>query len=90
MVVHYVRHACFIRGILGRWVLSKKKSLRSVTTTVLVGFRGRSKHVEIKPNSTYEYLERGEIDLKYASNVEQIYSGRRLDKVTSAISNEVR
>ena len=76
-MVHGVRHAIFIRGILGEmgfpeeripWFCDNRGAIQAASR---IGFGGRTKHVDIKLKCTREYVERGLIEVKYVCSKEQ-------------------
>ena len=85
-MVHGVRHAILIRGILGEmrfheeripWFCDNRGAIQAASR---IGFGGRTKHVDIKLKCTHEYVERGLIEAKCICSKEQ-----RVDILTKRI-----
>ncbi|CAM9822090.1 unnamed protein product, partial [Choristocarpus tenellus] len=70
-VMHGMRHAIFLRAILGElgilkgvtvWYGDNRGAIQAATTE---GFNGRTRHVDIKLKCTEEYVSKGQFTVKY-------------------------
>ncbi|CAM9802366.1 unnamed protein product, partial [Choristocarpus tenellus] len=77
-MVHGMRHAIFLRGILGElgipqgvttWYGDSRGTIQAATTE---GFNGRTRHVDIKLKCTREYINQGFFRVNYISTALQL------------------
>ncbi|CAM9218420.1 unnamed protein product, partial [Choristocarpus tenellus] len=77
-MVHEMRHAIFLRGILGElgilkgittWYGDNRGAIQAVTTE---GFNGRTRHVDIKLKCAREYDSKGFFKVKYIPTTLQL------------------
>ena len=77
-MVHGVRHAIFVRGILGEMGFAEKRTAwfcdnrGTILAASKVGFRGHTKQVDIKLKCTREHVERGAIEWRHVSTKEKM------------------
>ncbi|CAN0041646.1 unnamed protein product [Choristocarpus tenellus] len=76
--VHGMRHAIFLRGILGELSILKGVMVwygdnrGAIQAAITEGFNGRTRHVDIKLKCTREYVSKGFFTVKYIPTALQL------------------
>ncbi|CAN0033951.1 unnamed protein product [Choristocarpus tenellus] len=77
-MVHGMRHAIFLRGMLGQLGILKRVRVwygdnrGAIQAAVTEGLNGRTRHIDIKLKCTREYVSKGFITVKYIPTTLQL------------------